>query len=54
MLSEIHIEALLIDEELAGLVWEAWDAGLNLDDLAAWFWCQIWQSRVDYSLCVGD
>ena len=26
MLTEIYIEALLIDEELADQVWEAWDA----------------------------
>ena len=38
MLTEIYIEALLVDEELADLVWEAWDAGLIADDLAAWAW----------------
>ncbi len=27
MLAEIYIEALLIDEELADQVWEAWDKG---------------------------
>ncbi len=27
MLTEIYIEALLVDEELAGQVWEAWDMG---------------------------
>ena len=27
MLTELYIEALLVDEELADLVWEAWDAG---------------------------
>ena len=27
MLTEIYIEALLVDEELAYLVWEYWDAG---------------------------
>jgi len=26
MLTEIYIEALLVDEELADQVWEAWDA----------------------------
>ena len=26
MLTEIYIEALLVDEELANEVWEAWDA----------------------------
>ncbi len=25
MLTEIYIEALLVDEELADQVWEAWD-----------------------------
>jgi len=28
MLTELYIEALLVDEELADLVWEAWDADL--------------------------
>ena len=36
MLAEAYIEALLVDEELADLVWDAWDAGLISDDLAAW------------------
>ncbi len=27
MLTEIHIKALLVDEELADQVWEAWDKG---------------------------
>ncbi len=27
MLTEAYIEALLVDEELADLVWEAWDRG---------------------------
>ena len=34
MLTEIHIEALLVDEELADQVWEAWDAG-EIDDAVA-------------------
>ena len=38
MLVEIYIEALLVDEELADQVWEAWDAG-EIDDLAA---CIVW------------
>ena len=29
MLTEIYIEALLVDEELADQVWEAWDAYLQ-------------------------
>ena len=35
MLTEIYIEALLVDEELADQVWEEWDAG-EIDDLEAW------------------
>ncbi len=38
MLTELYIEALLVDEELADQVWEAWDAE-NLDDGAA---CIAW------------
>ena len=34
MLTEIYIEALLADEDLADQVWEAWDAG-EIDDLTA-------------------
>jgi len=39
MLTEIYIEALLVDEELADQVWEIWDARVITDDLAAWAWC---------------
>ncbi len=31
MLTEAYIEALLVDEEMADQVWEAWDAG-EIDD----------------------
>ena len=41
MLTEIYIEALLVDEELADDVWELWDAGVLTNDLAAWAWCRI-------------
>ena len=34
MLTELYIEALLVDEELADQVWEVWDAGLIPDVLA--------------------
>ena len=27
MLTEIYIQALLVDEELADQIWEAWDKG---------------------------
>jgi len=35
MLTEVYIEALLVDEVLADEVWEAWDAGVIDDHLAA-------------------
>ncbi len=35
MLTEIYIEALLVDEELADQVWEAWDKG-EIDDVVAY------------------
>ena len=38
MLTEIYIEALLVDEELANLVWEAWDGGVIDDELAELAW----------------
>ncbi len=34
MLTEIYIEALLVDEERADQVWKAWDAD-ETDDLGA-------------------
>ncbi len=40
MLTEIYIEALLVDEGLADQVWEAWDGG-EIDDInaiLAWLW----------------
>jgi hypothetical protein len=41
MLTELYIEALLVDEALADEVWTLWDAGLISDELAARAWCQI-------------
>ena len=38
MLTELYIEALLVDEELADQVWEAWYKG-EIDDLTA---CTAW------------
>ena len=38
MLLQIYIEALLVDEELADLVWEAWDVGMIPDEMAAIAW----------------
>ncbi len=39
MLTEIYIEAILVDEVLADQVWEAWDGGEIPDELAAMAWC---------------
>ncbi len=39
MLTELYIEARLVDEELADQVWEAWDAG-EIDEAKAWV---VWQ-----------
>ncbi len=47
MLIEIYIEALLVDEELADRVWEAWDAG-EIDDRVA---CTAWWLIVKRPLC---
>ena len=38
MLTEIYIEALLVDEEFADQVWKAWDSG-EIDDRTA---CVAW------------
>ena len=35
MLTEIYIEALLVDEELADQVWTLWDQG-EIDDGLSW------------------
>ncbi len=41
MLTEIYIEALLVDEKLADLVWEAWDADETDDQTACIAWMLI-------------
>jgi len=38
MLTEICIEALLVDEELADQVWEAWDTAEIGEVNARWAW----------------
>ncbi len=45
MLTEIYIEALLVDKELADQVWKLWNVGLITDDLAAWAWCILAADR---------
>ena len=45
MLTEIYIEALLADAELADQVRVAWDAG-EIDDLTAWvLWWMVYSYR---------
>jgi len=41
MLTELYIEALQVDEDLADQVWEAWDAGEICDFVAVWAWWSI-------------
>ena len=41
MLTEIYIEALLVDEGLADQVWEAWDKGEIIDYWTAWMWIAV-------------
>ncbi len=41
MLTEAYIEALLVDEELADQVWEAWDTGKIDDQIACIAWMLI-------------
>jgi len=41
MLTEIYIEALLVDEGLADQVWEAWHTGEISDFVAVWAWWWI-------------
>ena len=38
MLTEIYIEALLVDEDMAEQVWELWDAGVIDDEVAEIAW----------------
>ena len=41
MLSEIYIEVLLVDEELADQVWEAWHSGEADEETACIAWMLI-------------
>ncbi len=41
MLTEIYIEALLVDEELSDLVWEAWNTGEVDNETACIAWMLI-------------
>jgi len=48
ILTEIYIEALLVDEELADQVWEAWDKG-EIDDQIAWLAWWLIEERPLYA-----
>ena len=55
MLTETYIEALLVVEELADQVWEAWDKG-EIDDRTAtlgWALIAVNVSAVTTLLCQG-
>jgi hypothetical protein len=41
MLTRLNIEALLVDEELADQVWEAWNKGVIGDQVACIAWSMI-------------
>ncbi len=43
MLTEIYIEALLVDEGVGDEAWELWNGGVITDDLAARAWWFIAQ-----------
>jgi len=53
MLTEIYIEALLVDEKLADQVWEAWDAGKISSLPASLMWLLIvdGDAAPTFSLC---
>ena len=49
MLTEIYIEALLVDEEAADQVWEAWDKGEISVFVATAVWWTIVEACSDDS-----
>ncbi|VUX54940.1 protein of unknown function [uncultured Woeseiaceae bacterium] len=50
MLTELYVEALLVDEDAADQVWEAWDTG-EIDDQVAWLaWWLITSGNLANSL----
>ena len=38
MLDRLYVEALLSDKDQADIIWDAWNAGLIRDELAAAMW----------------
>ena len=50
MLTEAYIDALLVDEELADLLWEAWDRR-DIDDSLAWVaWLFLIRRQIEVNL----
>lgn len=49
MLIEAYIEALLVDEDLADQVWEAWDKG-EIDDEIVWMAWRLITNLRDVSM----
>jgi len=41
MLTEIYIEALLVNEALAEQVWELWNTGVTSNDLTIAAWAML-------------
>ncbi len=46
MLTRLYIEALLVDEEAADAVWEAWNAVELSDCVASWGWWSILATEI--------
>ena len=41
MFARLYIEALLVNEELANMVWELWNTGVITNNLAEWAWFEL-------------
>ena len=50
MLTETYIQALLVDEDLADQVWEAWDKGEIDDRVANFAWFLVSVSSLEKSM----
>ena len=49
VLTEIYIEALLVDEDLADQAWEAWTKR-EIDEQVAWLSIAVHQAAAEYTL----
>ena len=54
MLTEVYIEALLVDEELADQIWKVWDKGEIDGQVAgpAWWFITLYLWQSDNSVLV--